>query len=236
MVRFLLLFLTLYFTQPSFGQREDKKILFSEALSQHLPKYEKKAKKAYALRDYDLGRELFDSLVEFKLNGSYMDDFKFNQLNSKEITFYKFKKPVYLITCSSWCVASEGEIPALNQLASKYHDKIDFVILFWDDKKTTKQMAKAYNENIKILYVDEMQNNGSYVISQLKHSLGLPTTFLIDGNKKILDIRRGVTHSFEKSFEESFDLNYNSIYDGIANQLLGRKNSYPNSQETVASN
>ena len=80
-----------------------------------------------------------------------------------------------------------------------------------------------------------MQNNDSYVIKQLKHSLGLPTTFLIDGNKKILDIRRGVTHSFEKSFEESFDLNYNAIYDGIANQLLGEKNNYPG-QQTAALN
>jgi len=235
MVRFLLLFLILILTQPSFGQKEEKKIFFSEALSQYLPKYEKKAKKAYDLRDYNLGRELFDSLVKFELNESYMDNFKFNQLNSKKITFYDFKKPVYLITYSSWCVSSEGEIPALNQLASKYHDKIDFVILFWDDKRTSKQMAKAYNENIKILYVDEMQNNDSYVITQLKHSLGLPTTFLIDGNKKILDIRRGVTHSFGKSFEESFDLNYNNIYDGIANQLLGGGNNYPG-QQTAALN
>jgi thiol-disulfide isomerase/thioredoxin len=233
MVRFLLLFLIL--TQPSFGQKEEKKIFFSQALSQYLPKYEKKAKKAYELRDYNLGRELFDSLVKFELNESYMDNFKFNQLNSKKISFYDFKKPVYLITYSSWCVATEGEIPALNQLASKYHDKIDFVILFWDDKRTTRQMSKAYNENIKILYVDEMQNNDSYVIRQLKHSLGLPTTFLIDGNKKILDIRRGVTHSFGKSFEESFDLNYNSIYDGIANQLLGEKNNY-SGQRTAALN
>jgi hypothetical protein len=74
--------------------------------------------------------------------------------------------------------------------------------------------------------VDEKQNKDSYVIRQLKHSLGLPTTFLIDGNKKILDIRRGVTHSFEKSFEESFDLNYKLIYDGISNQLLGRESNY----------
>ena len=235
MVRFLLLFLILYFTQPSFGQQEEKKIFFSEALSQHLPSYEKKAKKAYELRDYDLGRELFDSLVKFKLNESYMDNFKFNQLNSKKITFYDFKKPVYLITHSSWCVASEGEIPALNQLASKYHDKIDFVILFWDNKRTTKEMSKAYNENIKILYVDETQNHSSYVIRQLTHSLGLPTTFLIDENKKILDIRRGVTHSFGKSFEESFDLNYNNIYDGIANQLLDEENNYPG-QQTAALN
>ena len=220
---------------PIYGQQEEKRIFFSESLSLYMPKYEKKSKKAYSRRDYDQGEELFDSLVEFKLNGSYMNNFKFNQLNNKAITFYNFKKPVYLITESSWCVASEGEIPALNELANKYHDKIDFVILFWDDKRTTRQMAKAYNENIKILYVDEMQNHNSYVIRQLKHSLGLPTTFLIDGNKKILDIRRGVTHPFGKSFEESFDLNYNTIYDGIANQLLSGKNNYT-SQQSAALN
>ena len=45
MVRFLLLFLILYFTQPSFGQQEEKKVFFSEALSQHLPDYEKKQKR-----------------------------------------------------------------------------------------------------------------------------------------------------------------------------------------------
>ena len=227
MARFLLLFFIFYLAQPAFGQQEEKRIFFSEALSLYLPKYDKKAKKAYSRRDFDQGKELFDSLVEFQLNGSYMDNFGFNKMNSKEIAFYDFKKPVYLITYASWCITSEGEIPALNQLAAKYHDKIDFVILFWDDKRTTKKMAKAYNGNIKILYVDEMQNNDSYVISQLKHSLGLPTTFLIDGNKKILDIRRGVTHFYGKSFEESFDLNYNSIYDGIANQLLGGKLKYP---------
>jgi len=109
------------------------------------------------------------------------------------------------------------------------------VILFWDNKRTTRRMAKAYNENIRILYVDEMQNHNSHVIMQLKHSLGLPTTFLIDGNKKIMDIRRGVTHPFGKSFEESFDLNYNSIYDGIANQLLSGNNNY-HSQQSAALN
>ena len=226
MVRFLLLFLFLHFTNSSFGQKDEEKIFFSEALCLSMPKYELKAKKAYEIRDYNRGKELFDSLVKFELNDSYMDNFKFNQINNKVISFYDFKKPVYLITYSSWCVASEGEIPALNQLASKYHDKIDFVILFWNDRKTTKHSAKIYNKNIKIVYVDEKQNKDSYVIRQLKHSLGLPTTFLIDGNKKILDIRRGVTHSFEKSFEDSFDLNYKLIYDGISNQLLGRESNY----------
>ena len=65
-----------------------------------------------------------------------------------------------------------------------------------------------------------MNNRDSYVISRLKHSLGLPTTFLLDDTKKILDVRRSITHPYKKSFEESYDLNYNKIYEGITNLLL----------------
>ena len=235
MMRTLPLLLILYFTVPTFAQQQENKIFFSEALTVHLPTYIQKSEKAYYKKDYKEATRLFDSLVTYGLNGSYMNNFQFNQLDSKEVSLYDFKKPTYLITYASWCVSTEGEIPAINELANKYKEEIDFVILFWDDQKTTKKMAKSYNKNIRVLYVNELNNNGAYVVAQLKHSLGLPTTFLLDKDKKILDIRRGVTHSFNKSFEESFDLNYNSIYDGIANHLLSDK-KYNTSQETVAIN
>ena len=235
MAKLLLLISLLLFASPTFAQQEETKTFFTDALSLHLPKYKIKAENAYAHRDYAEGTRLFDSLVEFGLNGSYMNDFQFKKLNSKEVSLYDFKKPVYLITYASWCVSTEGEVPAINELANKYSEEIDFVILFWDDQKTTKKMAKSYNKNISILYVNELNNRDAHVVSQLKHSLGLPTTFLLDKDKKILDIRRGVTHSLNKSFEESFDLNYNSIYDGIANHLLENK-KYNANQETVAIN
>jgi len=235
MVKLLPLLSLLLFASPIFAQQEENKIFFSEALALHLPKYKSQAEKAYYRKDYKEATRLFDSLVEYGLNGSYMNNFQFNQLNSKEISLYDFKKPTYLITYASWCVSSEGEVPAINELANKYKDEIDFVILFWDDQKTTKKMAKSYNKNIRVLYVNELNNNDAYVVAQLKHSLGLPTTFLLDKDKKILDVRRGVTHALNKSFEESFDLNYNSIYDGIANHLLEDK-KYNTNQETVAIN
>ncbi len=235
MIRILPLLLILFFVVPTFSQQEENKIFFSEALALHLPNYTQKSEKAFYRKDYKEATRLFDSLVKYGLNGSYMNNFQFNQLNNKEVSLYDFKKPTYLITYASWCVSTEGEIPAINELANKYKDEIDFVILFWDDQKTTKKMAKSYNKNIRVLYVNELNNNDAYVVTQLKHSLGLPTTFLLDKDKMILDIRRGVTHSFNKSFEESFDLNYNSIYDGIANHLLSDK-KYNTNQETVAIN
>ncbi len=225
MVRLLLLLILLILSIPAQAQQEETRIFFSEALNLHLPKYQEKSKLAYYYRDYKEGTRLFDSLVEFGLNGSYMDNFRFTQLKGKKIDLYDFKKPIYLITYASWCVTSEGEIPAINFLAEKYSDRIDFVIMFWDSESTAKKMAKSFNDNIRVLYVNEMNNQDSYVISKLKHSLGLPTTFLLDGTKKILDVRRGVTHPYQKSFDESFDLNYNRIHDGIANHLL-KKNGF----------
>ncbi len=235
MIKLLPLISLLLLAPPIFAQQEENKIFFSDALSLHLPKYKSNAEKAYNRRDYKEATRLFDSLVEYGLNGSYMNDFQFNQLNKKEVSLYDFKKPTYLITYASWCVSTEGEIPAINELANKYSDEVDFVILFWDDQKTTKKMAKSYNKNIRVLYVNELNNRDAHVVSQLKHSLGLPTTFLLNKDKMILDIRRGVTHALNKSFEESFDLNYNSMYDGIANHLLSDK-KYNTNQETVAIN
>lgn len=221
MVRILLLIFTSFLVFKTSAQQGEEKVFFTEALALHLPKYERKAKDAYFYRDYERGKELFDSLVNFQLGGSYMDNFKFYSLKGKVTSLYEFKKPVYLITYASWCVTSKGEIPALNEMAEKYSAEIDFVVLFWDDQKAAKAAAKAYNKAITVVYVDELQNKNPYVIRMLKHSLGLPTTYLLDGEKKILDIRRGVTHYYGKSFDESLDANYNSIYDGIANHLLG---------------
>ncbi len=225
MARKLLVFLTfLLVLNNSLGQeQENEKILFSEALSLHLSKYENKAKTAYIFRDYERATFLFDSLVKYGLKGAYMDDFKFYRLNRKSVALNSFKKPVYFITYASWCITTRGEIPAFNELAEKYHDKIDFVILFWDDLKTSKRVAKSYNKNITVLYVDELKNKDAFVVKKLKHSLGLPTTFLLDKDKKILDIRRGVSHAYNIGIEESLDANYNSIFDGIANHLLSEQ-------------
>lgn len=220
MVRKLLLILTLLVLHPSSYSQEDNKVLFSQALSAHFPKYDQSAKIAYQYRDYDRAKFLFDSLVQFGLKGSYMDNFWFNSLKNKPVNLYDLEKPVYLITYASWCITTKGEIPALNQLAEKYSDRIDFVILFWDSKKTTKKAAKAYNKHIRVVYVDELDNKDAFVVSRLKHSLGLPTTFLLNKDKQVLDIRRGVSHSYEITRQESIDVNYDAIFDGIANHLL----------------
>ena len=218
MVRVLLFFFTILLTVS--GKAQDENLYFSEALAMHLPKYDTKAQKAYRADDEERAKFLFDSLVNNCLKGSYLDNFKVKSLKNKVFPLDEIKKPLYLITNASWIVPTKGEIPALNELADKYHDRIDFVVLFWDDQKTAKALARQYHKSIKVLYVDELSNESNYVIRNLKHSLGVPTSFLLNEDKKIVDIRRSVAHPYGVKSEESFNINHKAFSEGISTLLI----------------
>ncbi|WP_026934608.1 TlpA family protein disulfide reductase [Christiangramia echinicola] len=218
-----LLLVFLFIGPIVFSQQElEEKTYFSEALYFNLSDYNRKADIAYRFNDYEKGKELFENFTSTHLEGSYMDNFKFRNLRKKEVQLYDFKKPVFLITYASWCVPSKGEIPALNELAAEYKD-IDFVVLFWDRREKVKELAESFSKDISVVYVDESQNNGAYVVRQLKHSLGLPTCFLLSGDKKIMDIRRSVFPPLQTEEETAYRENYIALETSISNNLV---NSY----------
>ncbi|HEY9183750.1 MAG TPA: TlpA disulfide reductase family protein [Salegentibacter sp.] len=235
MKKILLVFLLFFSIKGWPQQNENNEISFSKALALHLPSYKKKAEKAYRLRNFNEAKVLFDSLVNYKLAGSFMDDFGFKNLKGKEIYLSKFKKPVYLLTYASWHIPGKGELPALNELAKKYSNEIDFVVVFWDDKKTVKNLSKKFNHYISVLYVDETENEGAFAVKQLKHSLGLPTCFLLNEEKQIMKIKRSVFHPYGISKKESFDMNYEAIEEGIANHLLKQKSEGSNGNHLALS-
>lgn len=229
MKKLLLVILTIFINGFSYSQQEQ--IYFSEALALHLPKYKQHADKAYRTHNLDRAEFLFDSLINYGIKGSRFDNFRVKDLRKKEVSLDEFKKPVYLTTYASWIVPTEGEIPALNKLAEKYSGEVDFVMLFWNNHSTAKSLAKKYHKNIKVLYVDEMENNSPYVIKMMKHSLGLPTSFLLNKEKKIIDIRRKVSHPYGIEFEKSFDLNYNSLSKAISLLLIQDSSQYSQAEK-----
>ena len=231
MLKYLLIF-NVFFVFSALAQQPQ--ISFSEAISTHLPKYSTKADKAYRTHDIQRAEFLFDSLVNHCLKGSKFDNFKVRNLKKDPVELYEFEKPVYLLTYASWVVPTEGEVPALNQLAEKYHEQVDFIILLWDDRKTTKNFAEKYSDKINVLYVDELQNQSSHVVKMMKHSLGLPTTFLLNKDKGITDIRRKVSHPYGIEFEESFDLNYKSFSEAISHLLIEDSSQYDGLTEASA--
>ncbi len=213
--KLLLIFLLIH-TTLIFSQEIVKKELFSEVIRINIRKYKKQAKVAYLQKDYERAQFLFDSLVTKVINGSYLDNFKLRKFSGRKVELYKFKKPIFMITSASWIASSKGEVPALNSVAEKYYTEIDFVVLFWGSKKKLRKIRKKYSKKINILYVDERENTNGFTIRSMKHSLGFPTTFLIDDSKKILDVRRNIYHHYLEDFTTSFNDNYQAFMSALS--------------------
>jgi len=218
-----LLYLFLLISFSALTQDLEPRNLFSKVIGENIKSYRAKSQDAYLDNDFERAEFLFDSLINNIVNGSYLDNFKVRKLSGRKIELYDFDKPVFLMTYASWCTPGSGEIPALNEIAKKYHKEIDFIILFWDEKSNVKKVTKDYNKHITIVYVDEKENTNGHIVETMKHSLGFPTSFFINEDKMIKDVRRGVLHHYNEEFEISFELNYSSFLNGIS--LLKNMNS-----------
>jgi len=215
MKKFLILGILFSYFASSFAQ-EERRIPFSLAISAHIVKYNQKMDAAYRDNDLERANFLFDSLVNNHLNGTYMDNFTVNTIKEESITFEEYEKPIFLITYAAWCVPGIGEIPALNDLADRFHDQIDFVVLFWDTKENLKDKSGEYSENIKLIYVDEKTNQDSHIVNKLKHALGFPMTYFMDEERKLLNIQKIETHHSSESVTNSYNIHFNSLSKGVS--------------------
>ncbi len=170
--------------------QETQKILYSEALAANMDRYAARVDEALGNGEFDFAKSLFDTLVKNKLQGTYLDKLEFESFNSFITSTEDFERPTILLTYSSWCIPSDGEIPVLNKLAERYEGLVDFIVLFWDTKSTVKKEAKKFNKNIQIAYVDEVKNKHMNTVNLLKHALGISLSYVIAADGKILDINR----------------------------------------------
>lgn len=205
----LLAFIYFFSTYGSYGQ--EKILTFSEAIKNNIKKYNSQSNKEFEKGDIEKGNALFDSLVQNHLVGSRFDDYSFKSINSRKVKLSKIKKPVFIITYASWCVINKGEIPALNKLARKYRDEMQFIVVFWDVKSDAKKSAKQFCNQIKVCYANESYKNDQSVVATLKHSLGFPTSYFLNADLQVVDITRGGVPiaprtAFKKAFEINFDL------------------------------
>ena len=157
------------------SQGQESATSFSDAIKNNIKKYNTQTDKEFERGDIEKGYALFDSLVQNHLVGSRFDDYSFKCVNSRKVKLSKIKKPVFIITYASWCVMNRGEIPALNKLARKYEDDIQFIVVFWDVKSDVKKIARQFNNHIKVCYANESYKNDEAIVATLKHSLGFLT-------------------------------------------------------------
>ena len=211
-----LLYLILLISFSALSHNIEPRNLFSKVIGENIKKHTINSQQAYLNNDVERANFLFDSLINNVVNGSYLDNFKVRKISGRKTELNDFEKPIFLMTYASWCTPGSGEIPALNDIAKKYHKEIDFVILFWDSKDKVKKASREYSRHISIIYVDEKENTNDHLVETLKHSLGFPTSFFIDNDKMIVDVRRGVLHHYNEDYSISFELNYNSFLNGIS--------------------
>ena len=216
MARYLLFTLIFSTFLASSQNLEEDKIYFSDALTLYLKDYNKKADAAIKNNEMELAHEYFDTLVKNHLQGTYLDKLSFNGYNTSLRDTDEFERPVILLTYESWCIPSEGEIPVLNKLAREYGDLMDFVVLFWDNKKTVRQKSRIFDKNITVIYVDEKVNEHMQTVSLLKHAMGLNLSFVISASHEILDINRRPPNYFNISYEDALAQNVTFITEQVA--------------------
>ncbi len=180
-----------------------KKTFFSEQIQRYYIEYKQKSNRAFALGLREDAQFYYQELVNKYLIGSFMDNFSIDCLNDNSSRIGDFKKPLILLTYASWNVPTKGEVPAINDLASKYREQLDFAVLFWNQKKEVEEVSKMYNKHVEILYVDELQNKDAYTVKMLKHSLGFPTIFVMASNKQIINITRNPQNSWDLEDQEA---------------------------------
>lgn len=219
---FLILLCSL-FSYSQDKEEEVSPINFSEALRAHLKKYNIQSDIAFINNDKQKGQILFDSLVSHHLVGTQFEDYTLKSFEKRKVKLSSFKKPVFILTYASWCIPSKGEIPALNKLAQKYAKDVQFVILFWDKKYQVKKISRKFNHNITVCYAHETYKNDALVVSHLKHTLGFPTSYFLDQNLKVVNIKRGGAQPDKKSsYVKAYTMNYNVFREGLGSLLINK--------------
>lgn len=203
----------------AYGQNDV--IYFSEALKKNLKPYQTKSEKYWRQGNFSQDKVLFDSLVEHHLVGTRFNDYTLKNINGGKLKLSKIKKPVLLLTYASWCVMGKGEIPAINKISKKYAKDVQIVVIFWDKKHRVKKLARKFRGNIKVCYASESYRNDSRIVATLKHTLGLPTSFLLGEDLEVVDIKRGgLTTEQNFTYIQSLNTAYENLETRLTSKLL----------------
>ena len=196
-------------------------VSFSDAIKPHLNKYNLQSDLEYERGDVAKGQFLFDSLVQHYLVGSRFNDYALKNVSGGKVRLGKIKKPILIITYASWCVLNKGEVPALNKLSKKYSKDVQIVVLFWDKKANVRKISRKFAGGIKVCYANESYRNDSGIVSTLKHTLGFPTSYYLNSDLNVVDIKRGGVATDNKiTYLNAYNLNYTLFNERLKNFLV----------------
>lgn len=214
----LLLLLCCIIPENYFAQ--EKAVMFRDAIKSNIRKYNKESDRVYESGDIAKGQLLFDSLVQNHLVGSRFDDYSFKSLNSRKVKLSEINKPVFIITYASWLAMNKGEISALNKLSKNYQKDIQFIVVFWDKKSDMKKIGRQFSNRIRVCYANERYKNDASVIATLKHTLGFPTSYFLNGDLEVIDVKRGgFVVPLKTPIKKAIEMNYTVFDERMKNFL-----------------
>lgn len=134
-----------------------------------------------------------EELINKCIKDSYLLNYDFTSAKDEVISTKAIKKPIMLIASAGWSAPCFGQIPALNKMVEKYHDKVEFVMIFWDKKEKIKRFQDKLDKRVILVPASakDKVEKGNLDISGFVHKLDYPTAYLIDKSKKFIDVKRG---------------------------------------------
>lgn len=197
------------------NDRDTDSILFSEMLGVHHTEYQQKSSLDFHRGKLEDSEDYFRSLVNSKLKGTILDNFRVFSLDNKISFLYDLENPIYLMSYASWCVPSNGELEALRLLIDEHSSWMDFVLILWDKKEDALKFSKQFHPKTKVLYVNELYNVETKTVKMLKHKLGVPVSLTISSNKIILNIRKNTQIHPSVDVDKATQTCYDDIYEDI---------------------
>jgi len=119
---------------------------------------------------------------------TFAPDFKLKDISGKEVSLGNFKgKKLILNLWATTCPYCVKEMPELNRFYKDFKDKGYTIvgINLGEDKKTVESFIEERNYDFVILLDPSLETPSYYVIP------GLPTTYFIDEEGVIVDIKLG---------------------------------------------
>ncbi|CAL2103330.1 Thioredoxin domain-containing protein [Tenacibaculum sp. 190130A14a] len=163
--------------------------------------------------------ESADNMIENCIKGSYLLDYDFTSIDGKTLSTSKVKKPMVIIAGASWSAPCHGDIPAINKMVEKYGDKLQFVMILWDNEAKAKRMVDKLNKNVFIIPAREGDKvKKDYLdISGFVHKLDYPTAYLIDKTKKFVNVKRGAaTPTKQVGWDQVNEINIKNFEEFLA--------------------
>ena len=130
--------------------------------------------------------------------GSLFPDFKAKTLKGEEIDTSKFRGKVLLVNFwATWCPPCRNEMPLFQKVYREYRDKgFEIVGVSTDSSMdAVKEFVREYGITFPIV-LDEKDLSSKLRIA------GLPTSFLIDRDGKVLRVRLGEYREIESDLKK----------------------------------